>query len=99
MLPLVKNDPWLNPVSKAVDDRHNRYEQRLNNIKNNYGSLKTFATAHQFLGFNYDKRRHGWWYREWAPAAHYLSLMGDFNNWNRYEYPLELAGAGLGRRQ
>ena len=95
MLPLVKNDPWLNPVSKAVDDRHNRYEQRLNNIKNNYGSLKTFATAHQFLGFNYDKRRHGWWYREWAPAAHYLSLMGDFNNWNRYEYPLELAGAGL----
>ena len=48
MLPLVKNDPWLNPVSKAVDDRHNRYEQRLNNIKNNYGSLKTFATAHQF---------------------------------------------------
>ena len=95
MLPLVKNDPWLNPVSKAVDDRHNRYEQRLNNIKNNYGSLKTFATAHQFLGFNYDKRRYGWWFREWAPAAHYLSLMGDFNNWNRYEYPLELAGAGL----
>ena len=45
MLPLVKNDPWLEPVSKAVDDRHNRYEQRLNNIKNNYGSLKTFATS------------------------------------------------------
>ena len=95
MLPLVQNDPWLNPVSNAVDDRHNRYEQRLKNIKNNYGSLKTFATAHQFLGFNYDKRRHGWWYREWAPAAHYLSLMGDFNGWNRYEYPLELAGNGL----
>ena len=39
MLPLVKNDPWLNPVSKAVDDRHNRYEQRLNNIKNNYSKV------------------------------------------------------------
>ena len=95
MLPLVINDPWLNPVSKAVDDRHNRYEERLHGIISRYGSLKTFATAHQFLGFNYDKRRHGWWYREWAPAAHYLSLMGDFNNWNRYEYPLELAGNGL----
>ena len=95
MLPLVKNDSWLNPVSKAVDNRHDRYEQRLNGIKNRYGSLMTFATAHQFLGFNYDKRRHGWWYREWAPAAHYLSLMGDFNDWNRYEYPLELAGNGL----
>ena len=95
MLPLVKNDPWLNPVSNAVDARHNRYEERLHGIINRYGSLKTFATAHQFLGFNYDKRRHGWWYREWAPAAHYLSLMGDFNNWNRYEFPLELAGNGL----
>ena len=94
-LPLVTNDPWLEPVSKAVDERHNRYEERLRGIIGRYGSLKTFATAHQFLGFNYDKRRKGWWYREWAPAAHYLSLMGDFNNWNRYEYPLELAGNGL----
>ena len=95
MLPLVEQDHWLDPVSKLVDKRHDRYEQRLNGIKNRYGSLMTFATAHQFLGFNYDKRRKGWWYREWAPAAHYLSLMGDFNDWNRYEYPLELAGAGL----
>ena len=59
MLPLVKNDPWLEPVSKAVEKRHNRYEERLNGIISRYGSLKTFATAHQFLGFNYDKRRHG----------------------------------------
>ena len=95
MLPLVQNDPWLNPVNNAVDDRHNHYEWRLNDIKNRYGSLKNFASAHQFLGFNYDKRRHGWWYREWAPAAHYLSLMGDFNNWNRYEFPLENIGNGI----
>ena len=94
-MPLVKNDPWLNPVSNAVEARHNRYKQRLKYIKNRYGSLKTFATAHQFLGFNYDKRRKGWWYREWAPAAHYLSLMGDFNDWNRYEYPLENVGNGI----
>ncbi len=95
MLPLVNNDPWLNPVAQAVDDRHNRYEGRLHDIVNRYGSLKAFATAHQFLGFNYDKRRHGWWYREWAPAAHYLSLMGEFNGWNRYEYPLENVGNGI----
>ena len=95
MLPLVQNDSWLNPVSKAVDDRHNRYKQRLADIKNRYGSLKNFASVHLFLGFNYDKRRHGWWYREWAPAAHYLSLMGDFNDWHRYEYPLENVGNGI----
>ena len=95
MLPLVNNDPWLNPVAQAVDDRHNRYEGRLHDIVNCFGSLKTFATAHQFLGFNYDRRRRGWWYREWAPAAHYLSLMGDFNGWNRYEFPLENIGNGI----
>ena len=60
MLPLVKNDPWLEPVSKLVDKRHDSYEERLRGIIARYGSLKTFATSHQFLGFNYDKRRHGW---------------------------------------
>ena len=54
MLPIVNNDPWLNPVAQAVDDRYNRYEGRLHDIVNRFGSLKTFATAHQFLGFNYD---------------------------------------------
>ncbi len=95
MLPLVQNDPWLNPVNDAVEARHNRYVWRLNDIKNHFGSLKSFASAHHFLGFNYDKRRRGWWYREWAPAAHYLSLMGDFNHWNRYEFPLENIGNGI----
>ncbi|MCF0201361.1 MAG: hypothetical protein HUK16_08395, partial [Bacteroidales bacterium] len=66
MLPIVTNDPWLHPVSDAVDARHDRYENRLKDIQNRYGSLKAFASAHTFLGFHYDTRRHGWWYREWA---------------------------------
>ena len=41
MLPLVKNDPWLEPVNKAVEKRHNRYEERLRGIIGRYGSLKT----------------------------------------------------------
>ena len=27
-------------------------------------------------------------YREWAPAAHYLSLFGDFNNWDSGAKPM-----------
>ena len=95
MLPLVKNDSWLEPVSKAVEERHNRYECRLNDIINRYGSLASFATAHQFFGFHYDGRRKGWWYREWAPAAHYLALMGDFNVWQRYANPMDNVGNGV----
>lgn len=95
MLPLVQQDSWLEPVSRQIDERHERFENRLQYICEHFGSLKAFATAHQFLGFNYDKRRKGWCYREWAPAAHFLSLMGDFNNWNRYEFPLENIGNGV----
>lgn len=95
MLTLVKNDPWLEPVAKAVEERHNRYERRLNDIIDRYGSLVSFATAHQFFGFHYDVRRKGWWYREWAPAAHYLALMGDFNGWQRYANPMDNVGNGI----
>jgi 1,4-alpha-glucan branching enzyme len=28
------------------------------------------------------------WYREWAPAALQLRLIGDFNNWDRFANPL-----------
>lgn len=92
---IVENDSWLNPVSDAVTERYNRYESKLKYIEKQYGSLKSFASAYQFFGFNYDKLRLGWWYREWAPGAHYMSLMGDFNNWNRYSHPLENEGNGI----
>ena len=95
MLPLVANDPWLNPVADAVTARHTRFEDRMNAIQGGFGSLKSFASAYQFLGFNYDSRRRGWWYREWAPAAHFLALMGDFNGWDRYSCPLENIGNGI----
>lgn len=94
-LPLVQQDPWLEPVNQAVNKRLERYKNRLKQIENQYGSLKNFALAYQMFGFNYDKVRQGWWYREWAPAAFALYLMGDFNNWNRYELPLINNGYGI----
>lgn len=95
MMKLVENDSWLEPVAEEVEARYNRYESLLNRIETNYGSLKSFASAHEFFGFTYDKVRRGWWYREWAPAAHYLSLFGDFNNWSRYANPLEREDDGI----
>lgn len=92
---LVANDPWLEPVSKAVEERHQRYLARLEQIKTNYGSLKVFASADHVFGFNYDSLRKGWWYREWAPSASELFLFGDFNQWNRYAHPLINNGRGI----
>ena len=92
---IVDRDSWLSPVAEEVQRRFDRYCNRLKTIEQQYGSLGNFASAHQFFGFHYDRIRRGWWYREWAPAAHYLSLYGDFNGWNRYENPLENAGNGI----
>ena len=92
---IVDNDNWLTPVSDEVQKRYDRFCNRLKSIENQYGSLNNFASAYQFFGFHYDNIRHGWWYREYAPAAHYLSLFGDFNDWQRYANPLENVGNGI----
>ena len=95
MMKIVEKDSWLEPVAEQVQARYDRYESLLKYIENHYGSLKSFASAHEFFGFTYDEFRKGWWYREWAPAAHYLSLFGDFNNWDRYANPLEREEDGI----
>ena len=92
---IVEKDSWLNPVADEVENRYERFLNRLKSIENQFGSLSTFASAHQFFGFHYDPHRRGWWYREWAPCAHYISIFGDFNGWNRYGNPLENVGNGV----
>ncbi len=95
MMKIVEKDSWLEPVADKVQARHDRYKNTLKYIESHFGSLKSFASAHEFFGFHYDNIRRGWWYREWAPAAHYLSLFGDFNNWDRYANPLEREDNGI----
>ncbi|MDN5348948.1 MAG: 1,4-alpha-glucan branching enzyme [Bacteroidales bacterium] len=92
---IVEQDPWLKPVSQAVTERYLRFKGRLQELEQNYGSLKAFATADKLFGFNYDSMRKGWWFREWAPGASQLFIMGDFNNWNKYNHPLINNGRGI----
>lgn len=44
------------------------------------------ATGHLYYGFH--RTQDGWVYREWAPGADALHLIGDFNGWNRESHPL-----------
>ncbi|MEI6455831.1 MAG: alpha-amylase family glycosyl hydrolase [bacterium] len=81
---LVKKDTWLEPAEQEINDRLHRYNQTLAEIEASHGSLLRFADAWQHLGFTYDRKRKGWYYREWAPKAEDLYLFGDFNDWQRY---------------
>ncbi|MGY2131790.1 alpha-amylase family glycosyl hydrolase [Hymenobacter sp. HD11105] len=94
-LALVQQDPWLEPYEPVLLARQERLHQRLAEITQTHGSLSKFATAHQHLGLNYDSRRRGYWYREWAPAAEGLFLVGDFNGWDRAATPLTKGANGV----
>lgn len=61
--------------------------------KNSYqdGLLGSISQGHTYFGFNRGERNGeaGVWYREWAPGAKGLFLVGDFNAWDRDATPLE----------
>lgn len=77
---LIKIDPWLEPFGEKIDERISLYNQRLDSIISNYGSLKDFSNLHHHLGLI--ETDDEWILREYAPNATTLFLIGDFNNWN-----------------
>ncbi len=92
-LPLVADDPWLTDAEPVLRARQTRLREALSYIRAADGSLKSHALLHTRLGLHRDNTRKGWWYREWAPGAQQLWLVGDFNQWNPEEVPLvRLAG-------
>lgn len=92
---ILIEDPWLNPYEEEVNNRLIRFQNREKEIVSEFGSLEQFADAYHYFGVNYDPAKKGWWYREWAPAAYQLSLIGDFNHWNRDSHPLSKNDNGV----
>ncbi|MGL1889293.1 MAG: alpha-amylase family glycosyl hydrolase [Reichenbachiella sp.] len=85
---LVVDDPWLDPYESDIEQRLKYYKDKLKEIKSDYGTLKEFSSSDDVLGLNYDKKKKGWWYKEWAPGADGMSLIGDFNNWDALNHPM-----------
>lgn len=94
-LPLVKNDVWLEPYNQEITRRFAHLHQSVFGIETAHSSLYDFAGQHHFLGLNYDAEKKGWYYREWAPAAKALFLIGDFNQWNKTLHPLKQNKEGI----
>ena len=92
-LKILEIDPWLKPYEKDLKLRMDRYEKVRRELLGVTGRFADFANGHHFFGFHRDEN--GWVYREWAPAADGLFLIGDFNNWDRTTHPMEEIGGGL----
>jgi 1,4-alpha-glucan branching enzyme len=87
---LIDVDPWLEPYADALRHRYAHYQNTLQRICREGGSLDAFTRGYEYFGLNRGEHdgRPGVWYREWAPAAHALFLVGDFNDWDRRSHPL-----------
>src|SRR5690242_11032926 len=87
---LVDGDPWLEPFVGQLRERHVYYRKALEKIEEQGGLLGPISQGHHYFGFNRGLLwgKPGVWYREWAPAALQLRLIGDFNDWDRMGHPL-----------
>jgi 1,4-alpha-glucan branching enzyme len=58
----------------------------------------TAAKAYELMGAHPSAQngKEGYFFRVWAPNARKVSVMGDFNQWNSSEYPMDrLSSQGL----
>jgi 1,4-alpha-glucan branching enzyme len=94
-IPLIEQDPWLEPYEDAIRNRLNRYAAAHSEIEQLSGTLVKHADAHLRLGVLHDRERDEWTVREWAPDARGIWLIGDFNGWDRASHPLHRGDEGV----
>ena len=76
------DDPWLAPYADVIERRAQRAQdtaKRLTGGRDDPQALVTFASAHEYYGLH--RTKDGWIFREWAPNATQIWLVGDFSNW------------------
>lgn len=95
MLELIKNDPWLKPFDRTIQKRYDKYLSKEKEITHDGNiSLSDFANGHMYFGLN--KNSEGWTFREWAPNATDIFLIGSFNDWKKEDkYKLKAIGGGV----
>ncbi len=76
---IVKKDPWLAPYSEIISTRAKKVLQKEKNLITNHQSISDFATGYLFFGMH--KSATHWIFREWAPNAEKIYLVGEFSAW------------------
>ena len=78
----LHDDPFLAPYRDALRRRADAFAQLERRLAGT-GTLADFASAHEFYGLHRDGA--GWVFRELAPNATALWLVGDFSDWKRLD--------------
>ncbi|MBQ9583317.1 MAG: alpha amylase C-terminal domain-containing protein [Bacteroidales bacterium] len=90
---LYDNDPWLNPFKGAIEARKRRILAAKRAIAGEKGRLYDAVNNHLYYTLHTEGGCRV--FREWAPTASRIYLIGDFNGWKKTErYALQPTGGG-----
>ena len=77
-MPRLLDDEYLKPFEKAIRGRAENAFRRADELSCGK-SLAEWASAHEYFGLH--RTSNGWVFREWAPNATSMWLVGDFSGW------------------
>lgn len=90
----LESDPYLTPYANHIRRRLTKIELTQQRLTQGKISLEQFASGHEYFGLHLQKNK--WVFREWAPNAAAIYLIGDFSGWNeKAEFALTKLGNGV----
>jgi 1,4-alpha-glucan branching enzyme len=93
-LGIIESDSWLTPYSDAINGRFKYFESVEKKLVPEGQTLSDFASGYLYFGLH--RTTDGWVFREWAPNATAIYIVGDFNNWQkRSDYQLKKLRNGI----
>jgi 1,4-alpha-glucan branching enzyme len=76
---LLQTDPWLEPYQEMIQRRLLNIDETRQKLTGGKMSLADFASAHEYFGLHFTDGQ--WVFREWAPNATAIFLIGDITGW------------------
>jgi 1,4-alpha-glucan branching enzyme len=76
---LMARDPYLKPYEHPLRRRIQNARDMAARLTQNSASLEEFASGHEYFGLHF--RENQWVFREWAPNATAVYLIGEMSGW------------------
>ncbi|KAJ3373775.1 alpha-1,4-glucan branching enzyme [Allomyces arbusculus] len=93
---IVKDDPYLGPYTGAIKARFLHFQSWIQKAERDHGSLRTFARQAWQTHFGFTKKPDGTIVcREYLPGASSVTLIGEFNDWDRSTHKMKSVGFGV----
>lgn len=90
---IIEIDSGLKPYESDINLRMDLYKKEKEKLLHDGKSIVEFANGADYFGFH--RVEGGWVYREWAPAADAIYLIGDMNGWDKTSLPMKKLDNGI----